>query len=81
MRIFKLNNVYDVVCQFKGTRQGFKHEAIILKNGIEQDKTKICYLNRTWERFEYESVLFQIINKYFKNEEVQKYRDIIKQFN
>lgn len=62
MKVFKINQDIEVVCEWKKTRNGFKHEATLLVNGIEKDKTKICYLNRTWERYEYESVLKKLIN-------------------
>ena len=82
MKIFSLDKHYQIVCEWKNTRNGFRHEATILYNGIQQDKTKVCYLNRTWERFEYESVIFKIIDKYFKDKEAKKYKKvIIKKFN
>lgn len=80
MRIFSFDDVYNVVCDNKDTRNGFKHVAKIFKNGIEQDNTKICYLNRTWESFEYESILQKIVNQYFEESEKQKYIDVIKTF-
>jgi len=80
MKVFKLNDVYSVVCDTKNTRNGFKHEATLLKNSFEVFKTKINYLNRTWERFEYERILYKIVNDYFDNSESIKYKEIIKQF-
>ena len=77
MKLFKLDDEYSIVCEWKSTRNGFKHEATLLKNGLEDGNTKICYLNRTWERFEYESVLLRIIDKFFKGEENKKYKEII----
>lgn len=63
MRIFKINEEYQVVCEWVKTRTAFKHTANLIRNGREVDETKICYLNRTWERFEYESVLVKILEK------------------
>ena len=80
MRNFNLDNQYTVLCDNKDTKNGFKHVATIFKNGIEQDNTKICYLNRTWESFEYESILKKIVNQYFEESEKQKYIDVIKTF-
>jgi hypothetical protein len=63
MKKFKINEHYEIICEVKKTRNGFKHEATLLKDGYEIDSTKICYLNRTWERFEFESVLRKLLNK------------------
>ena len=72
MKIFKLDEVYSVVCAFKSTRSGFKHTATLMKNGLQIYETKICYLNRTWERFEYESVLRKLIQTFWKEPIVQE---------
>lgn len=64
MKIFKINKELSIVCESKNTRNGFKHEAVLLKDGWKElEKTKICYLNRTWECFEYESVIQQLLGK------------------
>jgi len=78
MQLIKLDDNYSVVCETKGTRSGFKHEAVLLCNGYERQKTKVCYLNRTWERFTYETVLLKLIEAFFDNEEQKHYKDIIK---
>jgi hypothetical protein len=78
MRTFKLNEEYEVVCTSEGTRYGFRHLATLLKNGREIDKAKICYYNRTWEKFEFESVLNKVISQ---NEELKLKLDIIGALN
>lgn len=57
MQTFKINGNLEVVCEWVNTRNGFKHVATLLLDGREQESVKINYLNRTWERYEYESVL------------------------
>jgi len=57
MRIFKINENISIVCNGVNTRNGFKHTANLIINGIDVLETKICYLNRTWESYEYESVI------------------------
>jgi len=79
MRIFNLNKTYNIVCDFKSTRNGFKHIATLHKNGFSIYATKICYLNRTWERFEYESILIKVIDENFKHNERDNFLNIIKQ--
>jgi hypothetical protein len=78
MNVLKLDNVYSVICEWKNTKNGFKHEAHLLKNNYEIGKAKINYLNRTWEKFEYESVLKRIIDCYFEGKEHEKYMQVIK---
>lgn len=73
MRNFKITEKISILCEWKNTRNGFKHEATLLINGIERDKTKINYLNRTWERFQFETVAKKLIEKTKElNEEEKK---------
>lgn len=60
MNSFKINDNLIAVCQWKKTRMAFKHEATLLRNGLEINTVKICYQNRTWERYEFESVLYKL---------------------
>ena len=60
MRIFTTGKI-TVVCEFESTRNGFRHIAVLLINGCERDRAKRCYLNRTWERFQYQSVMQKLI--------------------
>jgi len=76
MQLFKLDDKYTVVCETKNTKQGFKHEATLLHNGYEKHKAKVCYLNRTWERFTYETVLLRVI-LHLENVEQEHYKKII----
>lgn len=62
MKIFKPTENVEIVCDWKKTRMAFKHTAVLFKNGRECESTKICYQNRTWERYEYQSVLLKVIN-------------------
>jgi len=77
MRIFPLNKVYNVVCSWQKTQYGFRHIAILHKNGFEIARAKICYYNRTWECYEFESVLLRIIDDNFTGQEKQNF---LKQF-
>lgn len=69
MQEFKLNEHYTIVCEYQNRRGGFKHVATLLQDGQEIDSTKCLYVNRTWERFQYASVLFKMIDKHFKGQE------------
>ena len=81
MRIFKLSEHYDIVCESKGNKTGFKHKVTLLYHGIEQVKTSIQYYNRTWERFTYESVIKKVIGEHFNNQEREAHLNTVKNFN
>lgn len=53
---------YEVFCLSADTRNGFKHEVELQKNGFIMAKAKICYLNRTWERYTYESAIHKAVD-------------------
>jgi len=78
MESFKLLDEYEAVCEFQSTRSGFRHVAVLLHNGSEVCRAKCCYLNRTWEAFEFESVLHTLIKKYFKGDNVVKQINAVK---
>lgn len=73
MRTFKPTEKIEIVCDSMKTRNGFKHVATLLINGTEQEDTKICYLNRTWERYEYQSVILKLIDKSCLSDEDKKF--------
>lgn len=50
-------------CHTTDTRVGFCHTAHLMGWKYEATDTKQTYYNRTWERFEYESVLKRAIEK------------------
>ena len=73
------NRKYQIVCNWESTRNGFKHVATLYaefteynfinaKRLNEIESVKINYLNRTWESFEFESVIKKLITKHFKND-------------
>lgn len=63
MKIFKVNEHITVVCQSENTRYGFRHLATLMVDGKEDTKAKACYYNRTWERYEFESVFSDVLHK------------------
>ena len=67
MRIFKITKEIEVVCNSESTRYGFRHLATLFKDGQEVQDGKCTYQNRTWERYEFQSVLNDVVNKAFKN--------------
>ena len=82
-------------CYTTDTRSGFCHTAHLMGWKYEITDTKASYYNRTWERFEYESVLKRAIEKLPNDiqqavydqiidhkaaEEEQKAEDMVKSF-
>jgi len=80
MRIFNLDEVYSVVCNSESTRSGFRHIAVLHKNGYEIAREKALYQNRTWEAYEFETVLLKIVDGFMAQCDKQKYREVVKNF-
>ena len=81
MKIFNLDGKYNIVCNSESTRTGFRHVATLCKNGFGFAKAKCTYLNRTWEAYQFESVLVKIIEANFTGTEKEKYLNAVKYEN
>jgi len=77
MKIFRINKNMEIICRAERTRSGFRHLATLLVNGIEQEKSKCCYINRTWESYEFQSVMDILIDKALKNKAISKQEENI----
>jgi hypothetical protein len=79
MTIFKMNDQYEIVCNWINTRYGFKHEAHLMSNGNEIEKAKVCYYNRTWELYQYQTVMANLIekSKYLSGEQKEEFKNKI----
>ena len=64
-------------CYTTDTRSGFCHTAHLMGWEYDITDTKASYYNRTWERFEYESVLKRAIEKLPTDVRQQVYDQII----
>lgn len=64
-------------CYTTNTRYGFCHTAHYVGWDYEINDTKVSYYNRTWERFEYETVLKRAIEKLPSNIRQAVYDQII----
>ena len=81
MKFFRINKKYEIGCEYVKTRNGFKHVAKLFRTGLSGttvniSETKVCYLNRTWESFEYETVierLLQINSDIFPKQTITKF--------
>ncbi len=63
METFKINDNIEIACEWKKTRNGFKHEAALLIKGSEVERVKVCYLNRTWEQYTYQTAIHKLLEK------------------
>jgi len=61
-KTFELGNNTTIECRAESTRSGFRHIAILRNNYIEVARAKCCYQNRTWESFEFESVIRNLLD-------------------
>ena len=67
----------EVRCHTTDTRSGFCHTAQLMGWDYDITDTKASYYNRTWERFDYESVLKRAIEKLPKDIRQAVYDQII----
>lgn len=85
MQIFTINKRYSVVCRSESTRSGFRHLATLMVNGGDTDITAKCtYLNRTWERYQFESVLQKLLENtkkhgWMDNKDLTDFENMIKE--
>jgi hypothetical protein len=63
MKTFTIDENRQIICNSVKTRYGFRHDAELHENGRFVMKAKACYYNRTWESFEYESVISDLLRK------------------
>ena len=79
MKVFNVNfqgEKNSIYCKYENTRNGFKHVATMYYN--RNTYVAVCYyLNRTWECFEYQSVirkLYYIISDEMKEKAVEEWK-------
>lgn len=61
VRVFNINEKTKIYAQSEKTRDGFRHVATLIVDGQPVDKATAHYQNRTWESYEYESVINKLI--------------------
>jgi hypothetical protein len=62
-KTFQLKDGYEIIAHWEKTRNGFRHIAILMKDGNEVDRAKATYQNRTWESYEYQTVINDLLDK------------------
>lgn len=54
-------------CSTTYTKNGFCHHVYTVGGGKENEHSRLSYLNRTWESFEYETALLHAVDKFPKS--------------
>jgi hypothetical protein len=62
-RAFKINNRITIVARSGDARDGFNHFATLYIDGQEVETAKVHYINRTWESYEFQSVMEKLVEK------------------
>ena len=60
MDYFTINDHLAIECKSERTRYGFRHVGELLYNGRTIARASRPYYNRTWERYEYESLFLEL---------------------
>lgn len=59
----KINNqTFTFICSARDTRTGFAHDCTLFINDNEITTSHCYYINRTWERWSYQSVCIESVN-------------------
>lgn len=61
--MLKRINGYTFVCESRNTRSGFAHDCALYYDECEISKASCYYYNRTWECYQYQSVMKCAVNK------------------
>ena len=83
-KTFKLTDDVSVDCYYQNTNYGFRHVAELSAPGVfVTDKCR--YYNRTWESYEFESVLYAVVEKaekkkFFTKEQAETCKKYIKDY-
>ncbi len=67
----KINNQYHVECSVYSNSRNWGHKIVLYKDYMPIDKETITYQNRTWERYQFESILIKMaykLDKEYKND-------------
>ena len=63
MRTFKFND-YEIIAETWESSRNWGHRALLYKKDMFITKYKATYYNRTWESYQYQSVVKSVILKY-----------------
>ena len=67
------NNEYEFVNHSRSNRSGFVHETELYRNNVLIGKYKVQYYNRTWECYQFQSVMRGILYN-LMNESLKRFK-------
>jgi len=65
---------------YRGTGSGFAHETELYIDGWQASAARCNYINRTWERYRYQSVMLEAVHK-LQEEETEREKRRFKQLH
>jgi hypothetical protein len=72
-KTFVLDDETRISCGYQKTNYGFRHLAVVRRGFYEKGKAKVCYYNRTWESYEYQTVVHKAIRNTFPKDAAEKH--------
>lgn len=60
---FKVNDHIEIMAGYRKMRDGFNHYAVLYVDGVPVDEAKVHYINRTWEAYDYQSVMQSLVSR------------------
>lgn len=55
---------FNIVCRSESTRYGFRHVVeVVNKYGCTLSRGKVCYYNRTWEHYCYQTAIYEALER------------------
>ena len=84
------NNEYRLTCYYQSTRTGFRHLCFLTSmcnDGEPSTKdciAKVCYINRTWEEYPYQTVLRRALETIYQkrmSNQVSSAMDTVRRIN
>ena len=60
---------------WRGTRSGFMHETELYIDGWHAGAARCYYINRTWERYSFQSVMLEAVHKLKEEETAREKRN------
>ncbi len=71
---FIISNTEKIVGHTQSTRNGFRHLVEFVVNDRVVESRSVSYLNRTWESYNYETAIKELLRKMVKNRDLPESR-------
>jgi len=61
--ICESKNEYTIINEHWENANAWGHRSVLLRNGREIARNKVRYYNRTWEKYEYQTCMYGVVEK------------------